>query len=65
MTLVFSGFNFIFHLAHQLTSLSRSLCKYSAANSIFFTHGPLAGVICKLRLVSLVVTGIWHAIDID
>ena len=35
MTLVFSGFNFILHLAHHLASLSRSLCRYSAAESIF------------------------------
>ena len=31
MTFVFSGFSFILHLAHHLASLSRSLCKYSAA----------------------------------
>ena len=64
MTFVFSGyrFSFILHLAYHPASLSRSLCKHSAAKSIFL---PLAGVICKLRLVSLVVTRIWHVIDID
>ena len=35
MTFVYSGFNFILHLAHHLASLSRSLCRYSAAKSIF------------------------------
>ena len=33
MTFVFSGFSFILHLAHHLASLSRSLCRYSAALS--------------------------------
>ena len=60
MTFVFSGFSFILHLAHHLASLSRSRCRYSAAKSIFLlTAHWLAGVICKLRLVCLVV------IDID
>ena len=36
--------------------------KFVEAHSYHFT--PLAGVICKLRLVSLVMTGIWHVIDI-
>ena len=35
MTFVFSGFSFILHLAHHLASLSRSLCKYSAAKLMF------------------------------
>ena len=35
MTFVFSGFSFILHLAHHLASLFRSLCKYSAAKSMF------------------------------
>ena len=30
-----------------------------------FTHSPLACVFCKLGLVGLVVTRIWHVIDID
>ena len=34
MTLVFSGFSFILHLAHHLASLSRSLCRYSAVKLI-------------------------------
>ena len=38
MTFVFSGFSFILHLAHHLASLSRSLCKYSAAKSIFYSQ---------------------------
>ena len=33
MTFIFSGFSFILHLAHHLASLSRSLCRYSAAKS--------------------------------
>ena len=33
--LVFSGFSFILYLAHDLASLSRSRCRYSAADSIF------------------------------
>ena len=33
MTFVLSGFSFILHLAHHLASLSRSLCRYSAAKS--------------------------------
>ena len=35
MTLVFSGFSFILHLVQHLASLSRSLCRYSTAKSIF------------------------------
>ena len=66
MTFVFSGFSFILHLAHQLASLSRSSCRYSAVKSILLlTAHCIASVICKLRLVSLVVTWIWHVIDID
>ena len=42
MSFVFSGFSFILHLAHHLASLSRSLCKYSAAKSKVFTHSRLA-----------------------
>ena len=38
MTFVFSGFSFILHLAHHLASLSRSLCKYSAAKSMFYSQ---------------------------
>ena len=34
MTFVFSVFSFILHLARHLASLSRSLCKYSAAKSM-------------------------------
>ena len=34
MTFVFSGLSFILHLAHHLASLSRSLCRYSAAKSM-------------------------------
>ena len=42
MTFVFSGFSFILHLAHHLASLSKSLCKYSAAKSMFLltAHWP-------------------------
>ena len=36
MTLVFSGFSFILHLAHHLASFSRSFCRYSAAKLILF-----------------------------
>ena len=52
-------------LAHLLASLSWSLCRYSAAKSIFLitAHWPASSV--KLRLVSLVVTRIWHVIDMD
>ena len=44
MTFVFSGFSFILHLAHHLASLSRSLCKYSAAKSMFLltAHWPVS-----------------------
>ena len=35
MTLVFSGFSFIPHLAHHFASFRRSLCKSFAANCIF------------------------------
>ena len=50
MTLVFSGFSFILHLAHHLASLSRSLCRYSAAKSIFLltTHWPKSSANCDL-----------------
>ena len=61
MTFVFSGFSFILHLAHHLASLSRSRCRYSAAKLIFLLTAHWR----KLRLVSLVVTWIWHVIDID
>ena len=40
MTFVFSGFSFILYLAHHLASLSRSLCRYSAAKSIFLLTAP-------------------------
>ena len=34
VTLVFSGFSFILHLAHHLARLSSSFCKYFVAKSI-------------------------------
>ena len=42
VTLVFSGFSFILHLAHHLARLSRSFYKYFAATSIllFTAHWP-------------------------
>ena len=50
MTFVFSGFSFILHLAHHLASLSRSLCRYSAAKSIFLltAHWPASSANCDL-----------------
>ena len=50
MIFVFSGFSFILHLAHHLASLSRSLCKYSAARSIFLltAHWPASSANCDL-----------------
>ena len=50
ITLVFSGFNFILDLAHHLASLSRSLCRYSAAKSIFLltAHWPVSSANCDL-----------------
>ena len=50
MTLVFSGGSFILHLAHHLASLSRSLCKYSAAKSIFLitAHWLMSSANCDL-----------------
>ena len=41
MTFVLSGFSFILHLAHHLANLSRSLCKYSAAKSMFLPSHPI------------------------
>ena len=35
MTLIFSGFRFILHLAHYFASFRRSLCKSFAANCTF------------------------------
>ena len=35
ITFVFSGFSYILHLAHHLASLSKSLCRYSAAKLMF------------------------------
>ena len=50
MTLVFSGYSFILHLAHHLASMSRSLCRYSAAKSIFLltAHWPASTANCDL-----------------
>ena len=50
MTFVFSGFSFILHLAHHFASLSRSLCRYSAAESIFLltAHWPMSSANCDL-----------------
>ena len=50
MILVFSGCNFILHLAHHLASLSRSLCRYSNAKSIFLltAHWPMSSANCDL-----------------
>ena len=65
MTLVFSEFSFILHVAHQLASLSRSFCKYFAAKSMLFllmAHWPASSANFD---VSLMVLGIWHVIDID
>ena len=44
MAFVFAGFGFILYLAHHLAILSRSLCRCSAAKSIFLlaTHWPVA-----------------------
>ena len=44
LTFVFSGFSFILHLAHHLATLSRSLCRYSAAKSIFFLYSQPIGL---------------------
>ena len=48
----FSGFSFILHLAHHLTSLSRSFCRYSAAESIFLltAHWPASSANCNLSV---------------
>ena len=64
MTIVFSGFSFILHLTHHLEVYLGPSANIPLLNQ-YFTHGPLVGVICKLRLISLVLTGIWHVIDID
>ena len=50
MTLVCSEFNFILHLAHHLASLARSLCRYSAAKSIYLltANGPASSANCDL-----------------
>ena len=50
MTLGFSGFNFILHLAHHHASLSRSLCRYSVAKSIFLltAHWSASSANCDL-----------------
>ena len=50
MTFVFSGFSFILHLAHHFASLSRTLCRYSAAKSIFLltAHWPTSSANCDL-----------------
>ena len=52
MSFVFSGFSFILHLAHHLASLSRSLCKYSAAKSMFLltAHWPASSANCDLSV---------------
>ena len=52
MTFVFSGFSFILHLAHHLASLSGSLCKYSAAKSMFLltAHWPASSANCDLSV---------------
>ena len=52
MTFVFSGFSFILHLAHHLASLSRSLCKYSAAKLMFLltAHWPASSANCDLSV---------------
>ena len=65
MTFVFSGFSFILHLAYYLASLSRSFCRYSAANLIFLlmAHWPASSANCDLLV--LMVTTIWHVIDTD
>ena len=64
MTFVSSGFSFILHLAHHLASLSSPFANIPLLNQ-YFNSQPIAGVICKLRLVSLVEIEIWHVIDID
>ena len=50
MTSVFSGFNFIFDLAHHFVSLSRSLCRYSAVKLIFLltAHWLASSANCDL-----------------
>ena len=50
MTLDYSGFSFVLHLAHHLASLSRSLSRYSAAKSIFLltAHWPASSANCDL-----------------
>ena len=50
LKLLFSGFSFILHLAHNLASLSRSLCRYSAAESIFLltAHWSASSANCDL-----------------
>ena len=50
MTFVFSGSSFILHVAHHLASLSRSLCKYSTAESMFLliAHWPASSANCDL-----------------
>ena len=59
MTFVVSGFNFILHLAHHLASLSRSLCRYSAAKSIFLliAHWRASSANCDLLVWWLVGFG--------
>ena len=50
LLLFFSGFSFILHLTHHLASLSRSLCRYSTAKSIFLltAHWPASSANCDL-----------------
>ena len=58
MTLAFSGFNFILHLAHQLASLSRSLCRYFAAALMSLSHkvtSSSSSSSCAVMFVSILV----------
>ena len=57
MTLVFSEFSFILHLAHRLASLSKSLCRYSAAKSILLltAHWPASSANCDFLVFFLFV----------
>ena len=65
MTLVFSGFSFISPFGTPPCQVIEVLLQIFRCYVNTFTHGPLAGVIWKLRPVSLVVTRIWYVIDID
>ena len=64
MTFVFSGFSFILNLAHHLASLPRYSADIPLLNRYFYSR-PIGRHHLQIGLVSLVVSAIWHVIDID